>query len=326
MQAMRRIALIAIILMLVPWQVPALAMAPNPQIEPSTDATLKVSASFWTLAHFAKEIGGDRVAVVSITPSGAEPHEFEPTARSVQKVYDSSVFIYLDESFDPWAARLDKSLRKSGVSVLAMGRAMKSFLDSPRPLRHALVVKDKRAPHASRDPHFWLDPVHAATMASIIRDTLARVDPEGADVYKENASEFIRAIRVLDAAYRKALQPCRTRHVVVSHDAFSYLAKRYNFQVLAITGVSPQQEPSPGRLAELVRAIRANGIEYVFVEPFRSTRLAETLARETGAGLLELNPIGALNEKDITSHRTYLSIMRDNLLALKKAMQCEVKQ
>ena len=324
---MRRIALIAIILMLA--EVPALAMAPNPQIEPSTDATLKVSASFWTLAHFASEIGGERVTVISITPSGAEPHEFEPTARSVQKVYDSSVFIYLDESFDPWAARLDKSLRKSGVSVLAMGRAMKSFLDSPRPLRYALGVKpidNNSAPHASRDPHFWLDPVHAATMASIIRDTLARVDPEGADVYKENASEFIRAIRVLDAAYRKALQPCRTRHVVVSHDAFSYLAKRYNFQVLAITGVSPQQEPTARRLAELVRAMRAKEIGYVFVEPFRSTRAARALAGETGAGFLELNPIGALNEKDITSGRTYLSIMRDNLLALKKAMQCEVKQ
>ena len=321
---MRRIALIAIILMLA--NVPAFAMAPNPQKNPSTDSRLKISASFWTLAHFTKKIGGDRVSVVSITPSGAEPHEFEPTARSVQKVYDSGVFIYLDESFDPWAARLDKSLQKSGVSVLSMERAMKSFLDSPRPMRHALVVKDNSAPHASRDPHFWLDPVHAATMASIIRDTLARVDPEGADVYKENASEFIRAIRVLDAAYRKALQPCRTRHVVVSHDAFSYLAKRYNFQVLAITGVSPQQEPTARRLAELVRAMRAKGIGYVLVEPFGSTRAARALASETGAGLFELNPIGALNEKDISTGRTYLSIMRDNLLVLKKAMQCEVHE
>ena len=163
-------------------------------------------------------------------------------------------------------------------------------------------------------------------MASIIRDTLARVDPEGADVYKQNALEFIRAIRALDAAYGKALLPCRTRHVVVSHDAFSYLAKRYDFQVLAITGVSPQQEPSPRRLAELVGAMRANGIGYVFVEPFGSKRSAETLARETGAGLLELNPIGALNEKDISAGRTYLTIMRKNLLALKKAMQCEVVQ
>ena len=321
---MRRIALIAIILMLA--KVPAHAMAPDPP----ADARLKVSASFWTLAHFAKKIGGQRVSVVSITPSGAEPHEFEPTARDVHRVYDSGLFIYLEESFDPWAARLDESLRQNGVSVLAMERAMKGFLDSPRPLRHALGVEDdKRAPYvkrATRDPHFWLDPVHAATMSSIIRDTLAEIDPEGADVYRQNASEFIRAIRVLDKAYRKALLPCRTRHVVVSHDAFSYLAKRYDFQVLAITGVSPQQEPTARRLAELVRAMRANGIEYVFVEPFGSKRSAETLARETGAGLLELNPIGALNEKDISSGRTYLTIMRENLLALKKAMQCEVVQ
>jgi len=310
---------IIIVLAIVLAPVQALAMAPKTDEPPG----LMVSASFWVLAHFAEHVGGQRVTVVSITPNGVDPHEFEPTARSVRMVYDSDVFIFLGRNFDPWSGRLKHALGKGGTLVLDMSAAMEKNLSTARPVRHALGLRGETPAHKRNDPHFWLDPVHAADMVVHIKDALVRADPEGAPIYEENAAEFIRGIRLLDKLYRKGLVSCEPREIIVSHDAFSYLGQRYGFVTHPITGLSPQNEPSAGRIAELVDIMHEMNIRYVLAEPYSSTRMAKVIAGEAEAEVIFLNSLGTLSSSDVASGKTYLSVMRDNLDVLKKAMRCE---
>ncbi len=310
---------IIVILAIIIAPIQALAMAPKT----TAPSGLKVSASVWVLAHFAELVGGQRVTVASITPAGVDPHEFEPTARSIRRVYDSDVFIFLGRNFDPWAGRLKRSLGKGGTLVLDMSAAMETALSTARPVRHALDLRGQSSATRRNDPHFWLDPVHAADMVVHIKDALLRADPAGAQAYEANAADFIRGIRLLDKLYRKGLISCEPKEVIVSHDAFSYLGKRYGFVTHAITGLSSQNEPSAGRIAELVDIMHESNIGHVLAEPFSSTRMAKVIAGESKAEVLFLNTLGTLSTSDIASGRTYLSVMRDNLDVLKKAMRCE---
>lgn len=296
----------------------------------SGESSLEVRASFNTLAHFAGLVAGERAMVFSVAPPGADPHDFEPSARALKDIYDSGVFIYQGAGLDPWAARISSDLRANGVIVLEMAAAMQAELDSPRPVRHALDFdldnafdnasdnKNKQRGVRTHDPHFWLDPVLAASMALHISDALSLADPEGSEIYEDNAFSFIRQIRALDQEFRKGLMPCQLKDIVVSHDAYSYLGRRYGFTVHPISGVSPQDEPSTKRLAGLSELMRTKGIGYVFGEPRSGPRLTRTLAAETGAEVLLLDPLGVLAGDD-----TYLSIMRNNLDLLRKAMRCK---
>ncbi|MCK4910416.1 MAG: zinc ABC transporter substrate-binding protein [Thermodesulfovibrionales bacterium] len=285
-------------------------------------SSLEVRASFGTLAHFAGHVAGERATVLSVAPPGADPHEFEPSARALKGIYDSDVFIFQGAGLDPWASRISRDLRAKGVIVLDMASAMRAELDAPRPMRHALDLdldnKNKQRGAEARDPHFWLDPVHAASMVLHISDALSLASSEGRQIYEDNAFSFIREIRALDQEFRKGLMPCRLRDIVVSHDAYSYLGRRYGFEVHPISGVSPQEEPSPKRLASLVELMRKKGIGHVFGEPGTSARLTRALADETGAEVLVLDPLGALAGDD-----TYLSVMRNNLDVLRQAMRCD---
>ncbi len=292
----------------------------------SGDSSLEVRASFNTLAHFAGLVAGERATVLSVAPPGADPHDFEPSARALKGIYDSGVFIYQGAGLDPWAARISSDLRASGVIVLDMAATMQAELNAPRPVRHALDFdldnaldnKNEQRVNRTQDPHFWLDPVLAASMSLHISDALSLADPEGSETYEDNAFSFISEIRALDQEFRKGLMPCQLRDIVVSHDAYSYLGRRYGFTVHPISGVSPQDEPSPKRLAGLSELMRKKGIGYVFGEPRASARLTRALASETGAEVLLLDPLGVLAADD-----TYLSIMRNNLEVLRKAMRCD---
>lgn len=288
------------------------------------DDRVAVTASFYTIAHFTEKAGGDSVTVESVTPPGVESHEFEPTPRDIKKAADSRLFVYLGGGFDPWAERIAPELQKHGVATLELAHGFE-LLESGEEDEHE-EGHDHEAgeghDHGTKDPHIWLDPVQAVRMTVIIRDKLIEIDPARQDEYMERSDEFIKELERLDRDYRTGLSNCAKRDIVVAHDAFRYLGARYNLNITPISGLTSGEEPSPRRMAEISRLIRDKGIKYVFTEPLAPPAALQAVARETGVKTLTLNPVEGLTSDEAKEGKGYISLMRENLENLRKALDC----
>lgn len=310
----------------------AIAAAVMRRAEPVTEAPTKltVSATFYPLMYLAEQIGGEKVVVTSVVPNGVEPHDFEPTPQNVIALRQAKAFIYNGNGFDEWAERLKPELESAGVVVMSASQAVTVL-----PSQEEAIIIDSESEaeaheevghedeHGTFDPHIWLDPIRARQISELIRDTYISLDPANADYYRAQTADLVNRLNDLHAEYEKTLANCTTRSVVISHDAFNYLAKRYNLNMYAVAGLSPDAEPSIKRLSELTTLIKEQKITTVFFETLVSQNLANTLAKETGAQTATLNPIEGLTADDLAANRTYDTIMRDNLQALSKALLCQ---
>ena len=244
-------------------------------------------AAFYPLAYAAERIGGPTFHVENLTPPGAEPHDLELSPREVGRIVNASVVLYLSHGFQPAVNKAVEQARGRKVDVLA-----------GLPLR-------------GDDPHVWLDPLLFARIGTKIGVALHRP-----------SSGFVADMRKLDQAYRNGLRDCKRREIVTSHAAFGYLAARYGLEQVAITGLAPESEPSPQQLAHVVEVVRQTHATTVFFETLVSPRLAETVAREVGARTAVLDPIEGLTPDEQKRGDDYLTLMRRNLVALRKALAC----
>ncbi len=262
------------------------------------DGRLKVSASYYPLYDFARNIGGDKVKVTNITPAGAEPHEFEPSPKTLADASKSAVFIYNGGNLEPWTD---------------------GFV---RDYKHVAVKANAGVNLQGNDPHFWLDPVLAQQIVDNIRDGLVRADPANKAYYDQNAAGYVGKLKQLDQEFRNGLSGCQTRTIITSHQAFSYLGRQYNLDIRAIAGISTDEEPSAAKLADLSQLVRDQNINYVFFESLVSPKLADTIAKETGAKTLVLDPIEGLTNEDQKRGKDYISVQRQNLENLRTALAC----
>lgn len=265
---------------------------------PAQAGKLKVAATFYPLYNFAREVGGDKVQVVNITPAGAEPHDYEPTPRQLVNVQNSGVFIYDGGAMEPW-----------------VGKFLPGY-------RHVAVRASQEIKLNGQDPHFWLDPVLAQQIVSNIQAGFTKVDPKDGAYFAGRAAAYNNRLVQLDADFKNGLRSCQTRTFVVSHQAFGYMARRYNLDMVAIAGISPDAEPSPAKLAEVSRLVKDEGIKYIFFERLVSPRLAQTIASETGAKTAVLDPIEGISQADQSKGKDYISAQRENLANLRTALAC----
>jgi zinc transport system substrate-binding protein len=272
---------------------------------PNSGDKIQVYASFYPLYDFASRIGGDKVAVTNMTPTGAEPHDFDPPPRDLARAQKADVFVYNGGSFEPWTEDF-LSGYKNHITVKASSNV--PLMDSEASIK---------------DPHFWLDPIYAQQIVRNITDGLKAADPANQEFYSRNGQAYIASLASLDQAYRSGLANCRQRSVVSSHDAFSYLGKRYNLDIISIAGVSTSEEPSSGKLAEISQLVEKKNISYIFFESLVSPRLADTIALETGAKTLVFDPIEGLTDEAQNQGKDYLTVQRDNLRNLRTALDCQ---
>jgi len=268
-----------------------------------------VVASFYPLYFIAERVAGRYNDVIDLTPKGVEPHEYELTVRQVAEIDLARVGFY-----------------EHGVAP-SIDQAMAN--DSPAHVLDVASVVDLAGPVTGsgvestsddKDPHFWQDPTLMAEATRAFADTMAGADPAHASYYRNQGARLVHDLNRLDAAYSRTLASCRIRTVVVSHDAFEYLARRYQVDVVPIAGLEPDAEPSLQRLHDLSNLIRDRGVTTVFFETLASPDLARSLAGDVGIESAVLDPIEGLTSTD--PHATYLTLMRQNLAALAKAGEC----
>ncbi len=270
--------------------------------------TLKVAATFYPLYNIAQAIGGDLVTVTNITPAGAEPHEYAPTPQQLIELERAKVFIYNGATFEPW---VDQFLSTYSGEKVAASQGV------------SLMPATEADTLLATDPHFWLDPVEAQQIVVAIRDGLIAADPDHAATYRQNAARYSTQLAQLARRFDVGLRTCAMRTVVSSHDALSYLARRYNFSVESIAGISPTDDPSPAKLAQLSQLIQQKNISTVLFETLVSPKLAQTLASEAGATTAVFDPLEGLSDEDIAKGANYISVQKDNLAILREAMKCQ---
>ncbi len=267
--------------------------------------TIRIVASFYPLAEFAQHVAGDQAIVTTVVPAGTEPHDYEPTPQDIARIQQATVFIFNGNGLDPWAERIQNELQTRHITVINMSKII------------------PRTGIPTNDPHSWLDPVIAKSEIAIIRDALAAADPQHADIYQHNASQYITELDDLDNAYQLGLHMCRLRTIVTSHEAFAYLAQRYHFTTISLAGISPDEEPSTQKIAEISRIVQQRGIKYIFFETLVSPRIAQVIAQETGAKTLVFDPIEGISDQQRQAGENYVTIMHQNLKNLQTALGCQ---
>lgn len=278
---------------------------------------LRVYASIFPLYDFARNIGRDKIQLELLIPPGAEPHSWEPPPKLVARIQEADVFIYNGAGLEPWVDKLRESLTNSGLLVVNASEGIR-LLDLQGQEHDA---KEGSHHHGSKfDPHVWLDPVNALKQAEAIKNAFIERDEANSQFYRENFEKYAARLTELDRIYREELRDLKRKEIVVAHAAFGYLARRYGLKQIPIAGLSPQEEPSAAKLAEIAEIAREKGIKYIFFETLTNPRLSEVLAREVGARTAALNPIGGITREEMASGRDYISIMEENLRILKEAL------
>ncbi|HET6625962.1 MAG TPA: metal ABC transporter substrate-binding protein [Nocardioidaceae bacterium] len=262
-----------------------------------------VVASFYPLQYVAERVAGGHAEVQNLTSPGREPHDLELTVQQTAAVSDADVAFY-ESGLQP---AVDQVIDENG----------------PEHVVDATEVVDLEPASAEEgggpDPHFWLDPVRLGKAAAAFEKQLAEVDPDHAADYATNLRALQDDLTDLDRDFAAGLADCAIDTVVVSHDAFGYLSK-YGLDFEAVNGLSPDAEPSFAHIAALHDLIEAHHITTVFAETLGSKQMADALADDLGLETAVLDPIEGLS--DATAGEDYLSLMRADLAALRKASQC----
>lgn len=286
----------------------------------ATDRDLQVLTSFYPLEFLAEEIGGDHVNVKNLTPSGGEPHELELAPATVRKIDSTDVVVYL-EGFQP---AIDTAIAETSASTtinIAPFAGLEPYVhddEGEADGHHDAHDAHDGHDHGPLDPHFWLDPTKLAAVAEHIGDEFAAADPEHAADYLANAETLIAELTDLDADYTAGLATCDNRTVVTSHAAFSYLADRYDLEQLSIAGLDPETEPAPAQLRRVSEQIAARDIDTVFYESSASAKIADVLAHDLNITSVVLDPLETRTDPD----SNYLTVMQQNLTALRTALAC----
>jgi zinc transport system substrate-binding protein len=273
-----------------------------------------VVASFYPLAEAARRVGGPDVTIHNLTPPGVEPHDLELAPDDLELLLTADVVLYIGAGFQPAV---------EDVIADVEGRAVDA-LEGIQTLEPAEEEGDEHEGEAevTADPHVWLDPILYAEIVDRVADVFAAVSPQRADVVRENAETFVAELRSLDEEYRGGLENCDGSPLVVNHAAFGYIAAAYGLEEHPISGISPEAEVDPARLAELRELVEREGVTTIFTEELASPEVAETLAAEAGVRTAVLNPLEGLTEEQVDAGEDYLSVMRQNLAALEDGLGC----
>ena len=290
----------------------------NTNKEADKKEDLTIVTTFYPIYDFTKEIVGDEGNVKLLIPAGTEPHDFEPSAKERAEISDADVFVYNSSDMEFFVDSLKDSVDSKQTLMIEAAKGI-DRLESQEVDEHE--ESEEGHDHAHEyDPHVWLDPVLAIKEVRTIAGELGEKYPDKKEIFTKNADAYIKKLEALDQKYSEELKNATNRTFVTQHAAFAYLANQYNLEQVAISGVSPDQEPTPSRLAELKEFVKKNNIKVIYFEENASSKVAETLSNETGVKLEVLNPLESLTNEQIKAGENYISVMEKNLEALKESI------
>ena len=320
--------------------------------EASQEDKLQIITTLFPQYDFVRILAGDRVDVRLILPPGIEPHAFEPTPKDVVAIGQADLFIYTGDAMEPWAGRILEGIGTNGPQVvdastgITLSREVHAEGEEDHDHDHAAEDADHEdadhedadhedadhedADHADADhdhadgvdPHIWLDPVLAIQMVHTIADALVKADPAGESLYRANETRHVGELEAFDADAKAVFQKVKTRTIVYGgHFAFGYFARHYGLEhVSPYTGFSPDAEPTPKRIAELIDRMKDAGATTIYFEELVDPKVAEVIADATGSEMVLLHGAHNVTTQELDAGVSYLEIMRANLKKLGKGL------
>lgn len=289
------------------------ATEPTTELATEPEAKLSIIASLFPQYDFARQIVGDKGQVTLILPPGIEPHSFEPTPQDMVKLYASDLFLYTGDIMEPWAGRLVGDYK--GVLVdLSQNIDLHETHEDDHDHEHEDSHEDSLL-----DPHFWTDPLYAVVMVESIRDALVSTDPENASSYEANAQDLIDDLMDLHSNIKKVVENSDSDTIISGgHFAFGYFVERYDLHHMSpYEGFSPDAEPTPRKLAELIEVIRETDAAAIFYEELVDPKVAKVISDEANVEMLLLHGAHNVTKEELESGKTYIDFMYENLERLK---------
>ena len=279
--------------------------------------------AFYPLQFVAERVAGHHASRLQPDQPGAEPHDVELTPRQVASVTDADAVVYI-KGFQP---AVDEAVAQSGTSTCSTPPA--SCRCRPRPRSRPTTTPTDRREHGDEghdhdhgglDPHVWLNPENMVTITDAVVAQLSGIDPDHAADYRANGKTLVAELDELDSAYASGLKTCDRREFITSHAAFGYLAEQYQLTQIGISGLTPDAEPSPARIAAVQEEAKAHGVTTIFYETLVSPAVATSIAGDLGLTTDVLDPIEAITAESRGDN--YIAVMQSNLTALEKANGC----
>ena len=275
---------------------------------------IQIVAGFYPLAYAAEGVAGDLAEVVSLAGPGVEPHDLELTPGDVAKINDADLVVYIPE-FIPALDAVVKTLDQSKVINATQGITLISGDSHSHEGEEAHSEEEGHSDESATDPHIWLNPSNMVLIGNSIAKALSALTSDSA--IDENRSSFENGLNALATDYTAKLANCSIKALVVSHEAFGYIANAYGFEQVGISGLSPEAEPSPARLAEVAKIAKAENATTIYYESLVDPKVAKTLADELKITAEMLDPL-----ESPPASGDYLSVMQQNLDTLVKGQVC----
>ena len=282
----------------------------------SGDSAVSVLASTSFLADIAQNVAGDRLAVESLLPIGADPHAYQAAPADVSKIAESDVLILNGIEYEHFIESLLENAGGERLVIEATEGLTPHAMDE-----HAEGDEDHA--HEAGDPHMWLDPNLVIAYVENIRDGLSEADPEGADTYKANAGAYIAQLRELDAFIREQVEtiPAERRLLVTNHETFGYFAGRYGFTVVdtILPSFSSEAGASAREVASAIDAVKTSGAPAIFLGEVENADLAEQIANETGVKVVDGLYLETLTDGPPAA--TYIEMMKYNVTQIVEGLK-----
>lgn len=266
-----------------------------------------IYTSCYPIYDLTKRIVGDKKTVSNLVKAGVEPHDYEPSTQDIKNLYDCELFIINGLNLEHYTSNLTNTITKKTFTATTSIELIYS--------NHS---HEEEHDHGDVDPHVWLDPNNAIIMMENIKNKMVELDSENKAYYEDNFNKNKALFIELDREFKTELTNLSSRYLVTSHEAFGYLCKAYGLTQLAISGLSTEDEPTAAAIANLIDQIKGLNVTTIFSEELVSSAIAESIASQTGLICDVLDPIEGLSEDNKTND--YLSLMRKNLTAIKKAL------
>lgn len=255
------------------------------------------------ITEIVREITGTHAEVERLLPPGASPHTFSLKPSDIVKAQNARILFYVSDNLDSWASQLP--LKNKAALLESLPKEFKITFGEM-----------SKTDDSTIDPHFWTDPHAIKAIVPYIEKKLSELDPENAQIYRNNAESFVKKLENLDKQIIEMRDKIRSRPIFLFHPSFLYLIKRYGLNYGGSVEPSPGKEPSAKFISDLIEKIKMSGAKAIFTEPQLPERPAVALSEAAKVNLYTLDPIGGTDGK-----KTYTELILYNVKTLVMALE-----
>ncbi len=272
---------------------------------------LKIVTTLFPQYDFARNIAKDKADIELLLPAGVESHSFDPTANDIISINKSDVFIYTGKYMEVWAEKLITDLDKDAVKIVDVSKGINLVKEDEE--EHEDDEHEDEHDH-EYDPHIWTDPQNAKIMVDNITEALCEADKDNAEFYRKNAEEYKAQLDSLDNEFKSIVSESKHKELFFGgRFALYYFAKRYDINwTAAYDSCSTETEPSAKAVSEIIKQMKEKKIKVIYYEELVDPKVANTIAKETGAKALLLHSCHNVSKSDFDNGETYISLMKKN--------------